>query len=190
MKKINTVIMRMSLCCLLGLSFGCAASTQNTDVLAPAPVVEEEKEEAVIIPKAESMLGVMYKYGGTTPKGFDCSGFVQWVYNHAGVKLPRRAKDQARAGEAIKDKDDIQVGDIVAFRRGRVYHTGIYVGENKFIHSPRRNKDIRISDMDASYFSRYYIGTRRVAELGPEELEAAEELLNEHDDKLVAKKDK
>ncbi len=190
MKKTITLMIRLSLCSLLLLSLGCAAGSQNTDVLAPALHAEkEEMEKAIIIPKAESMLGVMYKYGGTTPKGFDCSGFVQWVYNHAGVKLPRKAKDQARAGNAVKSKDDIQVGDIVAFRRGRVYHTGIYVGENKFIHSPRRNKDIRISDMDTSYFSKYYIGTRRVTELGPEEKEAAEELLKEHNENLVAKKD-
>ncbi len=189
MKIFITTLTRLSLCALLLLSLGCAANT-NTDVLTPALHAEkEEMEEAIIIPKAESMLGVMYKYGGTTPKGFDCSGFVQWVYNHAGVKLPRKAKDQARAGEAVKNKDDIQVGDIVAFRRGRVYHTGIYVGENKFIHSPRRNKDVRISDMDVSYFSKYHIGTRRVTELGPEEKEAAEELLKEYNKDLVAKKD-
>ncbi len=159
---------------------GCA---QKTDVIAPALQAEkkEDVEKAIIIPKAESMLGTMYRAGGTSPQGFDCSGFVQWVYEHAGVKLPRRAQDQAKVGEAVKSKKDLQVGDIVAFRRGRVYHTGIYLGEGKFIHSPRRNKDIRISDMDVSYFSKYYIGTRRVAELGPEELEAAEELLEQHE---------
>ncbi len=190
MKKVTLVFVYVSLCIFALLNVGCA---NKTDVLGPAiqaKKIEDDSVQAVVIPKAESMLGVMYKYGGTTPKGFDCSGFVQWVYKHAGVTLPRRAKDQARVGEAVKNKDDIQVGDIVAFRRGRVYHTGIYVGEGKFIHSPRTNKDIRISDMGVSYFGKYYIGTRRVAELGPEEKEAAQELLESHGATKEKKNDK
>ncbi len=149
-----------------------------------------EEKKAIIIPKAQSMLGVMYRYGGNTPKGFDCSGFVQWVYKHMDIKLPRSAKDQARAGVAVKSKKDLQVGDIVTFRRKHVYHTGIYLGEGKFIHSPRTNKDIRISDMGVSYFSKYYTGTRRVAELGPEEIKAAEDLLKTHKEKLLASRSK
>ncbi len=164
---------------------------EKTKTATKEAVKEVAKEDdAVIIPKAESMLGVMYKYGGNTPAGFDCSGFVQWVYKHAGVKLPRSAKDQARVGVAVKSKKDIQVGDIVTFKRKRVYHTGIYLGEGKFIHSPRTNKDIRISDMSVSYFSRYYTGTRRVADLGPEEKAAAQELLEEHGEKQVASRGK
>ncbi len=193
MKKIILVFVYICLCSFALLNMGCASKTDTLDPALQAEKlekVEEDVEKAIVIPKAESMLGVMYKYGGTTPKGFDCSGFVQWVYKHAGVTLPRRAKDQARAGEAVKSKDDIQVGDIVAFRRGRVYHTGIYVGDGKFIHSPRTNKDIRISDMDVSYFGKYYIGTRRVAELGPEEKEAARELLDDHESKKEKKSNK
>ncbi len=192
MYKKSTILNYVLFCGIALFSVGCASKSES---IAPAPVakIEEKKveEEAIIIPKAQSMLGVMYKYGGTTPSGFDCSGFVQWVYNHVGVKLPRSAKDQSRTGEAVKSKADLQVGDIVAFKRRRTYHTGIYLGDGKFIHSPRTNKDIRISDMSVSYFSKYYIGTRRVAELGPEELKAAEELLNAHKEGvLMAEKKK
>ncbi len=138
-------------------------------------------EKAVVIPKAKSALGVRYSYGGTTTRGFDCSGFVQWVYKHAGVKLPRTAREQSRAGVAVKSKQHIKVGDIVAFRHPRIgYHTGIYVGDNKFIHSPRRNKSIRVSDLSTSYFRRNYIGARRVAELSDAEKAAAEKLVAQY----------
>ncbi len=191
MNKIPTILCYIILSGLTLVSVGCANKSQSIAPMPPASVakVEEVKETAIIIPKAESMLGVMYKYGGASPEGFDCSGFVQWVYNHAGVKLPRTAKAQSQVGEAVKSKDDLQVGDIVAFKRRRTYHTGIYLGDGKFIHSPRTNKDIRISDLSVSYFSKYYIGTRRVAELGPEEIAAAEKLLDSHESgKLVSKK--
>ncbi len=146
---------------------------------------QKSTKGAVIIPKAKSVLGVRYRYGGASvANGFDCSGFVQWVYNHAGVKLPRTARDQSRAGVAVKSKNDMQVGDIVAFRHPRIgYHTGIYIGDNKFIHSPRRNKSIQVSDLSVSYFRRNYIGARRVAELGDAEKNAAESLLTQYSSK-------
>ncbi len=144
-------------------------------------LIASSDKGAVIIPKAKSVIGVRYSYGGTTTKGFDCSGFVQWVYKEVGIKLPRTARDQSRTGVAVKSKKDIQVGDIVAFRHPRIgYHTGIYIGSNKFIHSPRRNKSIRVSDLSTSYFRRNYIGARRVADLGAAEKKAAEKLVAQY----------
>ena len=87
---------------------------------------------------ARSAIGTPYVVGGTSPGGFDCSGLVCWAYGNVGIKLPRTAREQSVVGTQIRDVEDMQAGDIVAFRHPkRGYHTGIYVGDGKFIHSPR-----------------------------------------------------
>ena len=199
MKKLIKHIPYILLLNIILFSIGCASKTTTEESITSQELAQKnsiqedkneedeiggnEEEESIIVSKAQSMLGVKYKYGGTTTQGFDCSGFVQWVYNQAGVSLPRTARAQSKAGVHVKKKD-IQVGDIVTFRHARFgYHTGIYLGDGKFIHSPRRNKRIQISDLSVSYFSKYYTGTRRVAELGLAEEEAATELLLAYENK-------
>ncbi len=116
----------------------------------------------IVLARAHKSIGTPYHFGGTTPGGFDCSGFVQWAYKGAGIKLPRTAQEQSLAGYKIRDKSQLRAGDIVAFRRRGGYHTGIYIGNGKFIHAPRRNTTVRIESMDTDYFARNYIGGRRV----------------------------
>ena len=115
-----------------------------------------------VIQRAHKAIGTPYVFGGTRPSGFDCSGFVQWAYKGAGIKLPRTAAEQSRTGYRIRSKSQLRAGDIVAFRRRGGYHTGIYIGDGKFIHAPRRNKRVRIESMSTDYFARNYIGARRV----------------------------
>ncbi len=134
----------------------------------------QEQHKPVLIPVAQKALGTPYKYGGTTPTGFDCSGFVRWAYMHAGIYLPRTARDQSQVGMLIKDEEKMQVGDIVAFRHPRRgYHTGIYVGNGKFIHSPRKRTVIRIDDLSTSYFKNTFLGARRLPGIKDEERLAA-----------------
>jgi len=84
-----------------------------------------------------SLKGVPYRYGGSTPRGFDCSGFTSYVYRKVGVKLPRRASLQRRSARWIS-RSAARPGDLVFFHRGgRVYHVGIYAGNNRVLHSPR-----------------------------------------------------
>lgn len=116
----------------------------------------------IVLARAHKGLGTPYHFGGTTPGGFDCSGFVQWAYKGAGIKLPRTAQEQSLAGYKIRDKSQLRAGDIVAFRRRGGYHTGIYIGNGKFIHAPRRNQTVRVESMDTDYFARNYIGGRRI----------------------------
>ena len=117
----------------------------------------------IVLNRAHKSIGTPYHFGGTTPGGFDCSGFVQWAFKGAGIKLPRTAQEQSVSGYKIRDKSKLRAGDIVAFRRRGGYHTGIYIGNGKFIHAPRRNTRVRIESMDTDYFARNYIGGRRVA---------------------------
>ena len=126
---------------------------------------------------AWSALGTPYVYGGTTPSGFDCSGFVQWTYKHVGVNLPRTAREQSTFGTPIKKKEELRVGDIVAFRHPRRgYHTGIYIGEGKFIHSPRRRSVVKVNSLEDAYFKQTYLGARRVDLPGSEQREMADSL--------------
>ena len=110
--------------------------------------------------------GVPYKRGGNSAEtGFDCSGFVRAIYQQTvGMVLPRRADQQAASTQVI-DKKELQPGDLVFFNtmRRTFSHVGIYVGDGKFIHSPRSGSEVRVEDMRQSYWQRRFDGARRVA---------------------------
>ena len=117
-----------------------------------------------------NFLGVRYKLGGNTAEtGFDCSGFTRYVFeNSLGRVLPHRADEQANAPELAKvDKKDLKPGDLVFFdtMRRTFSHVGIYLGDGKFIHSPRTGETVRIEDINISYWARHFTGARRVPEL-------------------------
>ena len=117
-----------------------------------------------LVVNAMGYLGVPYRRGGTGLQGFDCSGFVQAMYeNTLGLVLPHNAKAQAAATEKI-DKTELQPGDLVFFNtlRRAFSHVGIYIGEGKFIHSPRAGGEVRIEDMRDSYWVKRFNGARRV----------------------------
>jgi cell wall-associated NlpC family hydrolase len=110
-------------------------------------------------------LGVPYKRGGNSAEtGFDCSGFVRAVYEQTvGHVLPRRADQQAAATQTI-DKSELQPGDLVFFNtmKRAFSHVGIYVGDNKFIHSPKPGAQVRVEDMRVGYWQTRFNGARRV----------------------------
>ncbi|MGZ3159645.1 MAG: C40 family peptidase [Burkholderiaceae bacterium] len=117
--------------------------------------------------QAMGMLGIHYKRGGTTPEdGMDCSGLVDYVYKEAwGTMLPRTSIELSKVGSIIKTQD-LQAGDLVFFntlRRG-FSHVGIYLGENKFIHSPSSGGQVRIESMDVSYWKKRFNGARRISD--------------------------
>ena len=87
-------------------------------------------------------MGVPYKWGGTTPKGFDCSGFTQYVFKKAGVSLPRTSSAQGKVGTKVS-RSELRSGDLVMFPG----HVGIYIGDGMFIHSPSPGKSVRIDDL-------------------------------------------
>ena len=115
-------------------------------------------------------LGVPYRRGGATLEtGFDCSGFVKYMFeNTLGLVLPRSAAQQAAATEKI-DSSELKPGDLVFFNtmRRTFSHVGIYVGNGKFIHSPKPGGEVRIEDMKTSYWARRFDGARRVATDAP-----------------------
>jgi len=123
-----------------------------------------------LVDSAMNFLGVRYKLGGNTAEtGFDCSGFTRYVFeNSLGRVLPHRADEQANAPELAKvDRKDLKPGDLVFFdtMRRTFSHVGIYLGDGKFIHSPRTGESVRIEDLNVSYWARRFTGGRRVPEL-------------------------
>jgi len=118
-----------------------------------------------LVMNAMGFLGVPYKRGGSTVEtGFDCSGFVRAIFEQTvGLVLPRKAEQQAAATDLV-DRVDLKPGDLVFFNtmRRAFSHVGIYVGDGKFIHSPKPGAEVRVEDMTKSYWAHRFDGARRV----------------------------
>lgn len=157
------------LAALLGLSnpaFSAEAPASESRT-ALARLHEFTNRASELALNAMGMLGIHYKYGGTTPEsGLDCSGLVRYVFKEAwGADLPRTAEEISHLGQHI-DTKDLQPGDLVFYntlRRG-FSHVGIYLGDNKFIHSPSAGGAVRIESMDISYWKKRFNGARRINE--------------------------
>ena len=130
-----------------------------------APAQPATDSGAEIVVHALGLVDVPYRYGGRTPAGFDCSGFVGYVFSQsAGLALPRRADEMGRMGETLA-KSDLAPGDLVFFNTlGRGYsHVGIYVGEGQFVHAPARRGRVRVDRLSDPYWTARYNGARRLS---------------------------
>lgn len=119
---------------------------------------------------ALGLIGVRYRYGGDSPAaGLDCSGLIRYVFQQVtGVTLPRTARELSQVGASVS-LDDLQVGDLVFFntRNDAFSHVGLYVGDNRFIHAPRRGRDVEISTLSRDYWQRHFNGARRLVGVLP-----------------------
>ena len=122
-----------------------------------------------VVPTAEQYIGVPYRYGGTSPRtGFDCSGFVQYVYGIQGVDLPRTSRQMAGVGMAVETSArSLAVGDLMLFAQGgRISHVAIYAGNGRFIHSSSSGNGVRYDDLGTRrgrWFADHLVAARRVA---------------------------
>lgn len=114
---------------------------------------------------ALSLIGIKYRFGGNTPEtGFDCSGFVRYVFSQSlGIALPRSAAEISGIGKNV-NRDELQPGDLVFFNtmKRAFSHVGIYMGNGKFIHSPRTGQSVQVVDMRDSYWRARFDGGRRI----------------------------
>lgn len=121
-------------------------------------------EGARIVAQAKNYLGVPYVYGGTSPSGFDCSGFVYYVYRQCGYSITRTATAQNGNGSFVS-RDSLQPGDIVIFYNSAmsgIGHSGIYIGDNQFIHASSGSGKVVISSLSNTYYNTHYYSARRV----------------------------
>ncbi len=120
---------------------------------------------------ALGMLGIQYKFGGANPdNGFDCSGLVRYVFQQVtGISLPHNAAQQSREGSEVAI-NDLRPGDLVFFntRKFSFSHVGIYLGDNKFVHAPKKGQPVQIVDFSAPYWQKAYDGARRMLESAPQ----------------------
>lgn len=135
-----------------------------------------ESISSQVVSIAKDNLGAPYRSGGSSPSGFDCSGFTSYVFNKVGIELSRRSEDQYNDGTKV-EKANLIAGDLVFFKTtssSRISHVGIYIGSNEFIHAST-SKGVTIDSINDPYYwaSRYVGGTRVIEE---EEEEATEEV--------------
>jgi cell wall-associated NlpC family hydrolase len=121
-----------------------------------------------VVPTAEQYIGVPYRYGGSSPRtGFDCSGFVQYVYGMQGVDLPRTSRQMAGSGIAVEPAArSMAVGDLMLFQQGgQISHVAIYAGNGRFIHSSSSGHGVRYDDLRTTrgrWFADHLVAARRV----------------------------
>ena len=115
-----------------------------------------------IVSIAAGLIGTPYRYGGDSPKGFDCSGLVFYSFERMGLIVPRTAAEQRRAAERVK-RAKLAPGDLVFFRgsKGRVDHVGIYAGDGRFIHAPNSGQVVSYGDLDDPYYRSHFVGAGR-----------------------------
>ena len=112
-----------------------------------------------LVTNAMKYIGVSYHYSQSNENGFDCSGYVKYVYGNFGYSLPRSSYDQYKQSRHVKAKE-AQPGDLVFFvtRGKKISHVGIYLGNNQFIHSPGKGKSVSISNLDEVYYKKHLAG--------------------------------
>ena len=112
---------------------------------------------------ALDLRGTPYRNGGTDPSGFDCSGFVQYVFAQHGVKMPRKVSEQFHEGKSV-DASRLEPGDLVFFTTVApgASHVGIAIGGDEFVHAPSSTGEVRVERLSASYWATRFVGARRV----------------------------
>lgn len=140
----------------------CSVVSGDAFLVRPLPVAMHLQRRIYSLSLAQS--GVPYVYGGTSPRGFDCSGFTQYIFDQVGISIPRSCDGQLGAGLIIS-KEQLRCGDLVLFQRTTAYrgiatHVGIYLGDGKLIHAGSRG--ITVVDLESAYFREHYLCARRI----------------------------
>lgn len=111
--------------------------------------------------EALRQLGVPYVYGGSTDRGFDCSGLVQYAYASAGRRIPRTTSEQWRQLSPVKERD-MRVGDLLFFRiDGSISHVGLYLGDRRFVHAPASGRRVSVEALDSGFYRRTFVRAAR-----------------------------
>jgi cell wall-associated NlpC family hydrolase len=116
----------------------------------------------VVVETARQQVGVPYRYGGESPRGFDCSGLVHYAYLSAGIEVPRTTVEQLRGARRIP-LAELRPGDVLFFRVAppKISHVGLYVGDGRFVHAPSSGRQVSYASLDDQYWSRHIVAAGR-----------------------------
>jgi len=150
MKKLKTWLLALGVAMM---------SVVSVEVMTSNQVQAQSLQDKIVV-DAQNLIGTPYVFGGTTPRGFDCSGFLNYVFSQNGISLPRTAASIYAAGEPVA-RNELQNGDLVFFQTYQpgASHAGIYIGNNRFIHASS-SRGVMVSSLNESYWSQRYIGNR------------------------------
>jgi cell wall-associated NlpC family hydrolase len=156
---------------VVALTVACASSGAvpkpfpgSPETAAPAAPPTPRTDAASIVRDALALRGVPYRNGGSDPKGFDCSGLVQYVFGKHGVRLPRGTVEQLKHGTEVR-LAGITPGDLIFFSTtasNEASHVGVAIGGDEFVHAPRSRGVVRVEKFSAPYWSRRIVGVRRI----------------------------
>jgi cell wall-associated NlpC family hydrolase len=138
---------------------GCASAGSKSGSESTRLPADLTPAQSRIVTTALKYVGAPYARGGSSPAGFDCSGFVMFVYRRHGIALPHSAEAQYRMGTAVR-RDRLEPGDIVFF--DRLGHSGIYIGEARFVHATKPGDVVKVSRIDERWYRNRWVGARRV----------------------------
>jgi cell wall-associated NlpC family hydrolase len=134
---------------------GCASAR----TAPPAAGTKASATQSRVVSTALKYVGAPYARGGTSPAGFDCSGFVMFVYGRVGIALPHNAEKQYRLGSPVS-RSKLEPGDIVFF--DGLGHSGIYIGDARFVHATKPGDVVKVSSLDEDWYRRRWVGARRL----------------------------
>jgi len=143
--------------------FGCGTfPDRNRAAAAPE---DRMNPAAVVVQTAKRQIGAPYHYGGSTPRGFDCSGLVHYAYQHAGIEVPRTTGGLLRRAQPVP-LSKLRPGDVLFFRVAppKISHVGLYVGNGRFVHAPSSGKSVSYASLNEKYWSRHIVSAGRFIE--------------------------
>jgi cell wall-associated NlpC family hydrolase len=167
---------RATLLLLMAIAAGCASGgavpapfpTPGPRRASPEPPVTLEQpvvpiDAPAVVGTALSLRGAPYRNGGSDPSGFDCSGFVAYVFAQQGLYVPRTVTEQYAQGQSV-EQDSVAAGDLVFFSTVApgASHVGIAISRDQFVHAPSTSGVVRVESLTASYWSSRLVGTRRI----------------------------
>ncbi len=146
----------------IGSLIGCASQPPATLATQPVPASTRESQPVRgVVETALAQLDKPYRYGGQSPRGFDCSGLVYYAYQHSGIHIPRTSHEQLRQARRVPMKT-LAPGDLLFFRETRkVTHVGLYVGDGRFIHASTGRGMVKLSSLEDPYWQEHLIGAGR-----------------------------
>jgi len=149
----------LALVVLIPLS-ACSSTTTHAQQQRQNPHITASSHPATTI--ATQMVGKPYRFGGASPKGFDCSGLVYYSFGKAGYKVPRTSEQQYQVSLPVK-RSHLQEGDLLFFRiEGKISHVGVYLDDNQFVHAPSSGKEVSIGSLDNPYWKERFVKAGRI----------------------------